>query len=94
MLDVVVVGPPVPSGDCVEVVVEWEPARVPESSVRLDLEPLHAAAEHEDVLWEPAPPPEEGAGWFAFAPMSGAAYRSGLSLSIDEPEPDTERDDG
>lgn len=85
---------PFPPGDFVEVVVEWEPARVPESSVRLDLEPLRAAAEREDVLWDPAPPPEEGGGWFAFAPMSGAAYQSGLSLSADDPEPDTARDDG
>jgi hypothetical protein len=62
---------PLPSGDWFEVVVQWEHQDVPESSVRLDLGPLRAAAEHEDVLWDPAPPPEEGGGWFAYAPRSG-----------------------
>ncbi len=53
-----------PEGDALEVVVVWEHQGVPESSVRLELDALRAAAAREDVLWDPPPPPGEGYfGW-------------------------------
>jgi len=78
---------PFPGGDALDVVVEWEPVGVPETSARLDLSGLPDAAEREDVLWDPPPPPEEGYyGWSAYAPTIGEVYRSDLSLSFDEPD--------
>lgn len=77
---------PVPDGDSLEVVVEWVNAGVPESSARVDLVPLREAAEGESVLWDPPPPPEEGVGWFAYAPMGGSVYRSHLTVSMDPEE--------
>jgi len=73
----------VPDGDALEVVVEWEYVGVPESTAQIDLAVLREAAQHEDVLWGPPPPPGEGFGWFAYAPMSGSAFHSSLRLSVD-----------
>ena len=67
---------PLPDGDHLEVVAQWEHQGVPECSARIDLAMLRDAAEGEDVLWEPPPPPGEGGfGWFAYAPFSGETYR-------------------
>lgn len=77
---------PVPDGDSLEVVVEWGDAGVPESSARVDLGPLREAAARESLLWDPPPPPEEGVGWFAYAPMGGSVYRSHLTVSMDPEE--------
>ena len=53
-----------------------------------------AAAEREDVLWDPPPPPgEQPFGWFAYAPSSGEAYRRDPTLPAGDPdEPDRRRD--
>ena len=68
---------PAAVGPTLEVVVQWEHHGVPESSVRLDLAGLRAAAEQEDVLWDAPPPPreDEAFGWFGYAAMTGEAYR-------------------
>jgi len=79
---------PIPDGDFFEVVVEWSHLGVPESSARIDLAALRDAAAREDVLWDAPPPPGEGFGWFAYAPMSGSAFGSHLSIAPDPQEPD------
>ena len=86
---------PVPEGDTVDVVVEWAPQGVPESSVALDLSELRAAAARELVLWDPPPlRAEERDGWFAYAPMGGSAYRSSLAITFDEPTPEGDDEPG
>ncbi len=78
---------PLPEGDTLEVVVEWEHQRVPESSARVDLGALRDAAAREDVLWDPPPAPEEGFfGWAGYAPTSGEAYKSSLTITFDGDE--------
>lgn len=68
---------PIPEGDRLDVVVAWEHAGVPESSAVLDLAALRAAAEREEVLWDPPPAPEElGVGWFGYASPPGPTYRT------------------
>lgn len=81
---------PLPDGDSVEVVVQWEHQGVPESSASVALAPLREAAEHEDVLWDPPPPPtDQSFGWFSYAPMGGSAYRSSVAVVVDDdPAPD------
>lgn len=83
---------PLPAGDTLDVVTQWQRQGVPESSVRLDLAALRRAAEHEDVLWDPPPPPEEGfLGWAGHASMGGD-HRSPWVMSFgDAPGPDGER---
>ncbi len=72
---------PLPDGDSVEVVVQWEHQGVPESSASVALAPLREAAEHEDVLWDPPPSPaDQSFGWFGYAPMGGSAYRSSVAV--------------
>jgi hypothetical protein len=72
---------PLPDGDDLTVVVRWDHAGVPESSARLDLAALRAAAAGEEVLWDPPPPPgAHGGGWFAHGPMPGEADRSGSAI--------------
>ena len=68
--------------------VEWSHLGVPESSARIDLAALRDAAAREDVLWDAPPPPGEGFGWFAYAPMGGSAFGSHLSIAPDPQEPD------
>jgi hypothetical protein len=85
---------PLPDGDELEVVVEWQHQGVPETSTALDLAALRAAAAQEEVLWAPPPAPAEGDsfGWFAFAPMSGAVYTSSLDVAVDSPQPEPDGD--
>jgi hypothetical protein len=79
---------PVPAGDTLEVVVEWQHQGVPESSATLDLGALRSAAHHEDVLWDPPPPPPED-GYFGWSgPFSTGAHGSSLAITFDdEPDP-------
>lgn len=79
---------PLPDGEALDVVVQWDHQGVPESSARIDLGPVREAAEGEDVLWDPPPSPaDQPAGWFAYAPMGGAAYRTSAAVVVDEDDP-------
>ncbi len=86
---------PLPAGDHLEVVAAWEPMGVPESAARFELAALRRAADAEEVLWDPPPPPgADGLGWFAYAPLSREAYRSDATIRLDQgadEEPGPER---
>ncbi len=78
---------PFPEGESLELVARWDHLGIPECSATLPLAPLRSAAEGEQFLWDPPPPPgEDGLGWFAYAPMSGEAYRSSLAITVDGEE--------
>lgn len=87
---------PLPAGDSLDVVVQWEHQGVPEVSVAVDLAPLREAAEQEDVLWDPPPGPRpDGFGWFAYATTGGSAFASSATVaSTDEPDEQPRDDEG
>jgi hypothetical protein len=83
---------PLPEGDSLEVVVEWQHQGVPESSAALDLGALRAAAARQDVLWDAPPGPQEGYfGWSA--PFPVGAHGSSLAISFDESAESGDEDD-
>jgi len=78
---------PFPEGESLQVLIEWEHQGVPESSARVELGTLRGAAAREDVLWDPPPAPQEGFfGWAGYAPTSGEAYGSSLTITFDGDE--------
>ena len=80
---------PLPDGDVLDVVIQWEHQGVPESSATVPLTPLREAAEREDVLWDPPPTPaDQSFGWFAYAPMGGQVYRSNVAVVMDDEDGD------
>jgi hypothetical protein len=83
---------PVPPGDRWVAVAEWRSRGIPETRVEVDARPIREAAAAADAagpLWDLPPVPEDAEfGWYAYAPMTGGAYGSRLTLSQDDPARD------
>ncbi|HEY7718165.1 MAG TPA: hypothetical protein VH915_05355 [Pedococcus sp.] len=83
---------PLPPAGRWTAVTEWRSRGIPETRVEVDARPIREAAAAADAagpLWDLPPVPEDAEfGWYAYAPMTGGAYGSRLTLSQDDPARD------